>query len=90
MSIITYKPGNAQELQVVAKTPSGKEIGIRVKEGDASWTIAFKSGGELPAVLQGGFSRNTYAIQAINTYLSTIDKAPEVKKAPKVKAKGKK
>jgi len=90
MSNITYKPGNAQELQVIAKTPAGKEIGIRVKEGEAGWSIAYTSGGELPAKLQGRYTRNTYAVTAIHSYIAEMEAAVKEIKAKSTKVKGKK
>ena len=56
-------------LKIVGKTKAGKEIGYRVPTGKNLYEIAFKSGGEVPSKLQGGWNDIRQMTIAINHYI---------------------
>lgn len=55
---------------IVGKTKKGKEIGFRVKEGDALYTIYFKTGGAIPDSLTGMWTDARQCEIAITNYLN--------------------
>jgi len=57
--------------KVVGKTKAGKEIGYRVPDGKNLYEIAFKSGGELPAKLSGGWNDIRQMEIAIKHYIAS-------------------
>ena len=66
-------------------TPNGKELGVFKVMGTSLFKIAFKSGGETPAELQGMWTEPRSAEKAIEGYLAR--KAMEVTSKPKRKPK---
>lgn len=70
-------------VQVLAQTPGGKEIGIRNIEGTPLYEIAFKTGGEVPKELKGAFSMVRAAQTKIDAWLSTYQ--PQKKTTKKAK-----
>lgn len=69
-------------LDELGVTPNGKVINYVKKENASIRFIEFGSGGELPKILQGGFSSVHAARQAVASYLKTLDK-PAKKAAAK-------
>ncbi len=61
------------------KTPAGKDITIKV-DNFGTFYIAFKTGGELPSVLQGKFTDYKNVAQAIRVYFETKEPTKEEKK----------
>lgn len=55
---------------IVGKTKKGKEIGFRVKKGDALYTIYFAGGGALPEELTGMWTDARQCEIAISNYLN--------------------
>ena len=70
-----------KEVKVVAETNAGKEIGYRVPEGTNLYEIAFKTGGEIPKALQGGWNDIRQMKIAIAHYIKNSPK-----KSKKVKS----
>lgn len=68
-------------------TPNGKEVEIVAPKYNSNmYTIQFKSGGELPKILQGGFLTRQGAQEKINVYLAELErKANRVVGKPAVK-----
>jgi len=70
-------------LDELGTTPNGKVLNYVKKENASIRFIAFKDGGQLPEMLQGGFSSVHAARNAVNSYLKSLDKP--AKKAAKKK-----
>ena len=63
--------------KTVGKTKKGKEIGFRVKEGDALYSIYFVQGGALPDSLTGMYTDSRQCEIAISNYLNQGALLPE-------------
>lgn len=64
----------SKNVEVIAETPEGKEIGYCFKPGTSLYQIAFASGGQLPKELEGVFS-NLHAVQGkVAAYLASKEK----------------
>jgi len=72
-----------KEVRVVGKTKAGKEIGYRVPDGKNLYEIAFKSGGEVPRKLHGGWNDIRQMEIAINRYIDSTDDRVKQSKAKK-------
>ena len=57
---------------LLGTTPKGKEIYMVRQYNKTVRFIAFKSGGQLPETLQGGFSSIQIAQDKVNDYLARI------------------
>ncbi len=71
--------------ELLATTPEGKEIYMVRKPNCSVRTIAFGTGGQLPACLTGGFSSVHIAKTAALAYVDALSKAK-----PKSKGRGSK
>lgn len=72
---------------LLGTTEGGKEINLYRKPNCSVRMIAFSSGGELPTMLQGGFSSVHAALSVVESYLAKV-KSKEIKlDGTKVKGK---
>lgn len=67
-------------LEELGRTPKGKAINYVKKENASIRFIEFGSGGELPKILQGGFSSVHHARMAVSSYLKSLEPKPKAKK----------
>ena len=70
-------------LEELGVTPNGKAINYVKKENASIRFIEFGSGGELPKILQGGFSSVHAARQAVSCYLKSLEAKPKKAAAKK-------
>lgn len=61
---------SATAVKVVGKTKGGKEIGYRMPEGKNLYEITFKTGGEIPEELKGGWNDIRQLTNKINNYIT--------------------
>ena len=64
-------------LDQLGVTPNGKVINYVKKENASIRFIEFATGGELPMMLQGGFSSVHAARMAVNSYLKGLEAKPK-------------
>lgn len=62
------------EVKVVATTAAGKEIGYIMPKGSNLFEIAFKTGGEIPKALKGGWNDIRQMKIAIEHYIKYAPK----------------
>lgn len=67
-------------LEELGRTPKGKAINYVKRENASIRFICFGDGGELPKLLQGGFSSVHAARQAVASYLKSLEPTPKAKK----------
>ena len=61
-------------------TPNGKVLNYVKKENASIRFICFADGGQLPDVLQGGYSSVHAARSAVASYLKSLEPKPKTKK----------
>lgn len=67
-------------LEELGVTPKGKVINYIKRENASIRFISFKDGGELPKILQGGFSSVHAAKAAVASYLKGLEPKAKDKK----------
>jgi hypothetical protein len=78
LSVVTNNRRN--KMLDAFKTDNGKELKIYHVKNTALYKVAFTTGGELPAELQGMYTSPKFAQDAIEAYLAHKNKKTSVKK----------
>ena len=74
--------------ELLGTTDKGKEIYLVRKPNCSVRMIAFGSGGQLPAQLEGGFSSINSAKQVVSSYLAKVAAKEITADGKEIKAKG--